>query len=74
MQHQLNQSEKLLPTLLGTCGMTSQGKIGIVESKCAIGVLEKENIDKDIVIAVTHILVGKNDLAFSRKAKLLEAY
>ncbi|MFH1005069.1 MAG: carbamate kinase [Bacteroidota bacterium] len=59
---------------LDICGAYSQGLIGYMIEQQLRNVLEKCNMDRDVITIVTQVLVDKNDTAFSNPTKPIGPY
>ncbi|MDD3877997.1 MAG: carbamate kinase [Bacteroidales bacterium] len=54
---------------LDICGAYSQGLIGYMIEQQLRNILEKNNLEKDVITIVTEVLVDKNDPAFKKPTK-----
>ncbi|HBS86957.1 MAG: carbamate kinase [Bacteroidetes bacterium GWF2_38_335] len=59
---------------LDVCGAYSQGFIGYIIEQQLRNVLEKNNMERDILTLVTEVLVDKNDPAFTNPTKPIGPY
>ena len=59
---------------LDVCGAYSQGFIGYIIEQQLRNLLEKNNLERDILTLVTQVLVDKNDSAFSNPTKPIGPY
>lgn len=74
---QVNAGEKMfgIPEMpLDICGAYSQGFIGYIIEQQLRNVLNKHNLDKDILTLVTQVVVDKNDSAFQNPTKPIGPY
>lgn len=74
LQQQLSQSEKLPAMPLDTCGAMSQGMIGYWLQTALIEVFKNRGIDKEVLTAITEVMVDEADSAFENPTKPIGSF
>lgn len=70
LQNDAGEQNYNIPQMpLDVCVAKSQGSIGFMLERCLLNVMQKHNINRNVITLVTQVVVDKNDPAFENPTK-----